>query len=405
VPRNRALPALIGIALLLVAAPATAAIRSLSPAAASAARFGTQEAQATEPTDLVVQVRNEAGAPVAGQDIFVVVSNGAEVTDELTGTTSESGDVRFDDIAVGAGYTARPIAVSEGFPYQGDRITLTPGVESILPLTIASLSDTPANLHIDVLHIILNVVQPGVYQALQVMTVLNVDQRAAYSGETYNGQPVGLVIPLPDGASSVQPLPPEVSGIDPSRLVQDGNRMLDLRPVPPGNHQIAIQYEIVTDPDGGDVSITVPHPTSQVSLLLGPDNGVVTIDSDQLRELEPADIPGQGQYANFASDVLAAGDTLSFFIGPLQPGISVEAWSMLGLALALLAAAVASFVFAGRQVIDPAERHRLLAEIARIDDLHGAGDLSDADYHARRLAALGRLMEIDGTVAPDASGD
>lgn len=363
---------------------------------------GAAAAQETQPTDLVVQVRNEAGDPVAGQEIFVVVSNGQEVTDELTGTTSPAGEVRFEDIAAGPGYTARPVAVSEGFPYQGDRTTLTPGVETILPLTIASLSETPANLHIDVLHIILNIVEPGLYQALQVMSVLNVDERAAYSAVQYQGQPVGMVIPLPTGAVLGAPLPPEISGLDPNRLAQDGNRLLDLRPVPPGTHQVAVQYEIATGADGADVTLTVPQPTAQVSILLGPGIGTVTIDSEQLSELDPVSIEGQGEYANYTSDVLAAGDTLSFRIGPQRPPITVASWSLLALAVALLASAAASIFFSRPSALDPQQRQRIVADIARLDEQHAAGTIEDAAYHARRGAAIDRLLQLGG--ASGASG-
>ena len=355
-----------------------------------------QQAPQTRPTDLVVQLRNEAGAPLAGQEVFVVVSNGEEVTDQLTGTTTESGDVRFEGVAAGEGYTARPVAVWEGFPYQGERIPLTPGVETTLPLTIASISDTPATLHIDVLHIILNVVEPGLYQALQVMSVLNVGEAAAFSAEVFGGERVGMVIPLPEGAGGRSPLPPEISGLDESRLVQDGNRLLDLRPVPPGNRQVAVQYEITTNPDGGDIAITLPHPTEQVSLLVGPGLGAVVLESEQLTELEPVDIEGQGQYANYTSDVLPAGGTLRFTIGPPHAAMSPEAWALLGLAVALLASAVASIALARPRAPDPGARHALISEIARLDAQHEAGVLDAAAYHARRREALGRLMEIDG---------
>lgn len=358
--------------------------------------LGLHAAQQTTPTDLLVQVRDEAGEPLAGREILVVVSNGQEVTDQLTGTTDESGDVRFDGVAAGEGYTARPVAVSDGFPYQGERVALTPGVAATLPLTIASVSEAPANLHINVLHIILNVVEPGLYQALQVMSVLNVGETAAYNGEVFNGERVGMVIPLPEGAGSRSPLPPEISGLDESRLVQDGSRLLDLRPVPPGNRQVAVQYEIVADPDGGDVVITVPHPTAQVSLLVGPGLGAVVLESDQLAELEPVDIEGQGQYANYTSDVLPAGGTLRFTIGPPHAAISPEAWALLGLAVALLVSAVASIALTRPRAPDPAARQALIAEIARLDTQREAGALDAATYNARRGEALGRLMEMDG---------
>lgn len=352
--------------------------------------------QATQPTNLLVRLINDAGDEVADQEVFVVVSSGLEVTDELTGTTDGDGEIRFEGVAVGAGYSARPVSVFEGYPYQGEAVSLTAGVEALLPLTVFTVSDSPANLHIEVFHIILNVLEPGVYKVVQVMSVLNVGERAAYSGEEFDGRRVGIVIPLPAGVSTFTPLPPEMSGLDPDNLAQDGNRLLDLRPVPPGNHPVAIQYEILTDPDGGDIEITLPYPTAKVSMLVGPGLDLVVIESDQLQELESVEIPGQGEYANFSSDVIAGGETLRFRIGPPRSPISAGAWSLLALAAALVASAGASIWFGAGPAPDPGERNDLIAEVARLDTQHESGALADPDYHAARGTAIGRLMELDG---------
>jgi len=358
-------------------------------------------AQGTQPTDLVVRITNESGDPVAGHEVAVVLSDGQQFIDELTGTTTDAGEARFEAVPVATGYTARPVAVFEDYPYQGDAVALSPGAEANLPLTVYSVGEGAANLHIEVLHIILNVVEPGVYQALQVMSVLNVGERAAYSDEEFDGRRVGMVIPVPSGVGLVEPVP-QISGLDLANLAQDGSRLLDLRPIPPGTHQFAVQYEILTGAEGEDLEILLPYPTAQVSMLVGPGLGLVEVESDQLQELEPVDIPGQGQYANFSSDVINAGATLRFRIGPPQAPMSVGSWALLGLAAALAAGAAASIMFgAGRAPAHaaPVDRNGLLAQVARLDEQHESGALDDADYHARRGAAIERLMELDGPTA------
>lgn len=386
-PRHAAPPAIGALlAVLFFVAPGVA------PLDAVAQEMQTPQ---TQPTTLVVTVRDDAGAPLGGREVFVVVSDGQQVTDERTGTSGADGEVRFTDVAVGTGYTARAVTVADGLPYQGERIELTPGGELMIPLTIGAVSDAPAALHIDVLHIVLNRVEPGIYQALQVMSIRNPDQQTAYSETEFNGERVGLVIPLPDAASAVAPLPIEVGGLDPNRLAQDGNRLLDMRPVPPGTRQVAVQYEIITGADGSDIEITVPHPTRQVSMLLGPGLGTDGIDSEQLSALDPVTIEGQGQYANYTSDVLAAGDTLRFRLGPQSAGLTVASWSLLALAAALLASAAASIFFAQPPAPDPARRQQLIAGIARLDEQHAAGGIDTAAYHAQRAAALDGLLELD----------
>lgn len=376
---RRALLRLAHLALALAAAGAPAALPQ----------------QATQPTDLLVRVTDEAGEGIGGQEVFVIVSNNMEIAEELTGVTDEAGEIRFAGVAVATGYMARPSSVFEDYPYQGDAALLTAGVEALLPLTVFSVGDAPSSLHIEVFHIILNVVELGVYQVVQVMSVLNVGERAAYSAEEFDGRRVGIVVPLPAGISTFTPLPEEMSGLDADHLAQDGNRILDLRPVPPGTHQVAIQYEILTGPDGGDVEVTLPYPTARVSMLVGPGVDTVVIESDQLQELEPIEIPGQGQFANFSGDVIAAGGTLRFRIGPPEAPMTAGAWSLLALAAALLASAGASIFLGGRSTSDPGERDALIAEVARLDARHESGALADPDYHAARGAAIGRLVELD----------
>ncbi len=397
--------ALLRLAHLVLVIVAAGGLAVPSGHAAASPQQAQQAQQDTQPTDLLVRVTDEDGEGIAAQEVFVIVSNAMEVAEELTGVTDEDGEIRFPGVAVATGYRARPVSVFQGYPYQGDAMALTAGVEALLPLTVFTVDTTPARLHIEVFHIILNFVEPGVYRALQVMSILNVGERAAYSSEEFEGRAVGMIIPLAAGASAITPLPPEMGGLDLDNMAQDGDRLLDFRPVPPGSHQVAVQYEIRTDAAGGDVEITVPYPTAQVSLLVGPGLGTVVIESDQLQELEPVDIPDQGQYANFSSDVIAGGETLRFRIGPPQAPMTPGEWSLLALAAALLASAGASIFLGGRSAPDPGERSDLIAEVARLDTQHESGALADPDYHAARSAAIGRLMELDGTSGSARVGD
>ena len=166
--------------------------------------------------------------------------------------------------------------------------------------------------------------------------------------------------------------------------------------MPPGTRQLVIQYELLTGEGGADIDLDLPYPTAQVTILAGPGLDSVQINSPQLAALPPAtDIPG-GPFAHWGSDVLSAGDTLSFRLGPQAPTLTVAQWSLLGLAFGLLASAIVS-LWGGRPTAVPGERGRLVAAVARLDDAHEGGDLADADYHARRGDLVGRLMEIDDT--------
>ena len=357
--------------------------------------------QDLEAAAILVQVADEAGNGVEGQEVYVVISSGEDVVEELTGTTEADGFLRFTEIAVGPQYKARAVTVFEGYPYQGEATGLAPGVETVLPLGVFTVGIEGANLHINVLHMIINVLEPGVYQAIQLVEILNVGERASYTGEEFEGRRVGLVVPVPSAATGIAPVE-RLGGLDPANLALDGNRLLDLRPVPPGTHQLVIQYELLTGTAGADIELSIPYPTAQVTVLAGPGLDAVEIRSDQLIELPPAtDIPG-GPFAHWGSDVLSAGDTLRFRLGPPRPALSVASWSLLGLAVALFASAVAS-IWRSHPPGNPGDRERLIADVAQLDQAHDSGDLCDAEYHARRSDAIGRLMQLQGTQPPGQS--
>jgi hypothetical protein len=137
-------------------------------------------------------------------------------------------------------------------------------------------------------------------------------------------------------------------------------------------------------------------------MLVGPGLGAVVVESDQLIELDPVAIPNQGDFANYRSDVIDAGGTLRFRIGPPSAPMSIGAWSLLALAAALFAGAIVSMwggrrsaPAAGATSPPPADREALILEVARLDDEHAAGVIPDADYTARRADAIARLVAID----------
>ena len=395
---------LLGTAVIAAAAPSEGSAAALSTATPGVS--AGPAAQETATADILVSITDEGGAAVADQEVFVLISDGQDVVEQLDGTTDADGALRFDGVTVAAGFTARAVALFEGYPYQGDATPLTPGQLATLPLTVFNAeTGNDSNVHINVLHLILNTVEPGLYQGLQVIEVLNVGELASFRDEEFEGRQVGLAIPLPTGVAGVSPVP-QISGLDPSAIAVDGDRLLVLRPLPPGTHQYAIQYELAAGTRGSDVAMTLPYPTAEVSMLAGPGVGTVEISSDQLTELDPVEIPGQGQYSNWRSDVLAAGDTLQFRVGPPQPGMTVASWSLLALAVALFGSAAAS-IWGGRSIADPAERQELLGRVARLDEAYASGAVDQADYYAQRGEAIGRILQLEAAmgVTPGSAGE
>ena len=212
----------------------------------------------SEVTSVLVQVTDETGTGVSDQEVYVVISDGDGVVEDFTGNTALDGFLRIADIKVEAQYTAAAVTLFEDYPYRSLETPLIPGVEAVLPLNVFTVSPDASNPHINVLHMIINVLQPGAYQVIQLVEVLNPSETAGFTGESLDSREIGLVIPVPPTAANVAPVE-QIGGLDPSRLSLDGNRLLDLRPLPPGVHQMVIQYELHPGTGGADIELTVPY--------------------------------------------------------------------------------------------------------------------------------------------------
>jgi len=317
------------------------------------------------------------------------VAAGAANSHEECGRASRSA-ARCPALLAAALLVALAAAPAAGAPAVQDPGTAQPDSAAV-----------PPTLHIDILHIVLNLVEPGVYQAIQVMNVINVGEEPARAGPAVGELRAGMIIPVPTGALEIAPVT-GFAGLATIELAMEGGQLLDLQPVPPGTHQVAVQYTLFVAEEGSDFEITLPYPTAEVSLLVGPGLESTRVESAQMAELEPQQISGRGVYASWRSDVLAPGDALRFRLGPERPALSVEAWALLGLAAALFAGAAAS-LWGSRRLPDPEARGRLIAEIAALDDAHAAGGIADNDYYARRSEAIGRLLRIEPR--PDARQD
>ncbi len=193
----------------------------------------------TAPASVLVLVSDESGNPVAGEMVVLQINDGDEIIDEIVATSEDDGAVLFEKIPTADGYVAVPFVVYNGYTYRGEETILVPDGNAALSITVYTASEDGTEPHIEILHIVLTAVAPGMYQAVQVMQVLNVNEQAFFGGPVFEGQRSGLTVPFPPGAVRVAPLS-DISGLDPSRLAVDGNRLLDLRALPPGTHQLAI---------------------------------------------------------------------------------------------------------------------------------------------------------------------
>ena len=284
-------------------------------------------------------------------------------------------------------------------------------VAAIFAVPVSSLAQDPTSglatgtaqpLEVEVFHLIFRVVEPGLYEVAQVMSVVNTSDSPYQAGPEVEGRgPAGLVIPVPAQATGINALPPPQGGLNPAALVLEETRLFHLEPVPPGIQQIGISYEVVAGPEGADVLFTLPYPTQRVSLLVGgPAGAGVQVEAPQLVRQQPMELGAQGVFAQWSAESLPAGATVSFHIGPTPAPLSSKSLALISFSFALVVAIVVS-IYGGRRRQDLAfERERVIEDIAHLDIASNLGQIDSSEYLHQRGAALEQLAALDEVSGP-----
>lgn len=365
-------------------------------------------AQSPAPTtDVSVRVNHADGRPASDTAVRLQVHDGHEIVFDEQARTDAAGRARWRGVPAGESARARAaVRTDDAVTYYSDTVALEPGVDAALEVTLYPVTDEGRPLHLDTLHLIVQIDDPGLYRVLQFMTVSNAGQ-AAYAGgpALRDGRRAGLVLPLPPGAGSVRvaPFPSAEEALPPEAAEIRSDRVLDARPVPPAGRQVAITYDLVSEGEPVEVVLELPYPTQSVSLLVGGDAaGQVDLRTDSL-EPQPDQQIGERSYRMWLAEALAPGTRVRFTIGPHRGGLTIAHWALLALGVGLLCA-----VAAGLQRPAPGhvERRRdeIIAAIAALDDAYEEGELEDSEYFGRRAAELERLellARIGGAAATD----
>ncbi len=333
------------------------------------------------------------GTPVAGTEVRAEVHDGRAIVFSETARADSDGSVSWAAIPSASGYHLQLSVRYADVDYFSETVPLsTNPVE--LTVTVHPVTAEGRPLHLDTLHLIVQVDEPGLFRVLQFMAVSNAGA-AAYAGgpQLADGRRAGIVLPLPIAASSVQPAPfpsPD-EALDAQRAEFGRDRVLDPRPVPPEGRQVAITYDLSSDGEPVPVVLTLPYPTQSVSLLVGGAAAEQIVVSDTSLEARPAEQIGEQEYELWGAEVLAPGTEITFTLGPPRVTVSTPAWALIGLSVALSLAVAGSFLHA-----DPANRASLrraiLQRVADLDDDFDGDAISEAEYFRLRGVEIECLM-------------
>lgn len=179
--------------------------------------------------------------------------------------------------------------------------------------------------------------------------------------------------------------------------------------IPPGEYQLLIRYLVYYEGDEFDFSRPMPLGADQVRFLIPPDIG--TVSGDNLVASGRSAFGGQN-YNVLTGSSYSRDSHMTITIEGLPHrswlnSFTRSGWMTLGLPVFAGSAMVVLLIYAifisrkrrSRSNIDARDTRRaLVARIARIDELHETGGMSDAEHDQRRQ----QLMERATGLASDA---
>lgn len=347
---------------------------------------------------------------------------GFEAVARFTTTLSADNTFIFENLTVDPNLVYLASVVADGLSYSSAMLSLTPerSVASAT-ITIYGATDSPENIRINRAHWIIDS-QPGVLVLAQIYLIGNQGDRT-FIGRMVDGvdAPVTVGIDIPPDAQEIT----FQNGALGNRFRRVGNFIYDTMPVLPGDstQQIIVQYAIPLNGSSYDLRQELLYPTDLLSALvanypnLRVDAPEMTFDSVQNIQGAEYQIwrqnnfgPGaieiklQGLLERNTVDPLMLGGAAADATTPLaQIGPPMEAW-VSWVMMALVAAALLGVtgVAIQRGAIANTTTNQdlkilqesLIAEIAKIDDLHALGQIGDTEWLRRRTNLKAQLMDI-----------
>lgn len=361
-------------------------------------------------TGTVIQ-GTSASIPVAGAPVVLEAFVGFNQVASFTSTVSAGSVYTFENLATDPSI-AYVTSVGYGdISYSSDFVSLTPITPTFQsPITVYGTTDDPSNINISRAHWIIDH-QPGALLVGEIYIFDNSGDRTFVGRQLEGMDEAGtLELHVPEGATEIA----FDNGAFGDRFQQVGDTIYDTLPVIPGadTRQIILRYAIPYNGSSLDLKQDFAYPVDQLSLLIA-DIPQLKIEAPMLESGGVQDMQGQvfqiwrkaafepqtininmqGLLEDGGIDprIVAADSNSSAELGSAPPPLESWApWVMMALVGAGLLAAVGlamrrnSASMANARVDQDELRSQLLSQIALLDDQHALGQVSAADWAARR---------------------
>ncbi len=346
-------------------------------------------------------------------------------TSQFTTTADSEGAFSFTNLALdpsnGQGELVYIASLfSDGVRYASPFMMLTadqPTQEATI--SVFAASDDDSGIVLNRVHWIVDS-QPGALIVLQVLDISN-NAATTFAGKEVDGLdvPATIAMHIPEDAVELS----FESGELGDRFRRVGPMVYDTAPVQPGQstRQIVLQYALLYDQDSASLEQTFEYPAELVNLRVA-DLPDLEVDVQGLEPKGTEEIQGQQFMVWEASNM--DGETLNVSFGNLmqsgdidpratqsntgtvstQASVPLESWMawIIGIAAMLGIAVVAGFSWQRGLLQNEAnplsvqeQRADLIRRVARLDDMHALGEVSDTEWHSQRAMLKRRILDID----------
>lgn len=331
------------------------------------------------------------GAPVPEELVVTAIQISGDQEVERRQTTAAMGSFRIEGFEAERGnrflVTTDYLGVSYSTGVEGE------GPELRLDLQVFETTDdeTVISVSSDVLTVVEG--EGDALEAIQLLRFANASDRTfvgAAGGETRGV----LRLPVPQGAFDLLPL----EGVDPQQLTSAPDGVVTGQPVIPGELKVSYLYRVRVPRGGWDLRRAVLYPTAKIEVLAG--QGLI-FEGPAFRLEKEVTLAGKN-YRQYRGGSFEAGSVLEGLVRPEgSPGAILPAGVAFGF---LVLAALGTAIFLRRRTkppsSSPAERERLIEEIARLDEEFESGSVREKVYLERRADMKEKLRSMSDSMRP-----
>ena len=373
--------------------------------------LGTSSTLAQDTGYLEGQIINqtEDGDIPADVPVTLVTFKGMSMEETTEVKTDEEGRFRFDDLDTSEDSIYQVAGEYKGINYLTDFMVFEDGTIPPVTLTVYEPTTDEASIHVERLHIIINV-HPRHLRVGQLYVFSNPDDHT-YIGDS-EGTTEILRFSLPEGASNLQFQDGQLE----ERYLSTADGFVDTSPVLPGvgMHQVLFSYNLDYDSPQFTFSVTDQYSVTGVNVLVS--DPAVDVSSPILQAEGSRNMQGQ-DWVSLAGEELPPGQEirLSFDNLPMEerempapPGVPSSGsadtlkFVVLGLVLFGLGVLVGYHLprKQGAQESPPAEpssesleEDDLIIALADLDDTFERGELPEDQYHEQRARLKQQLAD------------